>query len=356
VRTEYCVRRLTHDAIRMTQMNEAIYVIAGKESCLVNSECQRLLEQLLKPQQRLTGLFTADAAATPASEVLDELRTVPFLTDKRVVLVKNADDFISNNHLLLEKYFDKPCPTGILILTVDSWPANTKLAKRLSKVGKLISVSQPKPWQLPHRLVEYTSDAHGKKLTTDAAALLIELVGDEVTRLYSEIDKLALFAYAEKTVTAGHVESLIGHNRIFGVFAVIDSCLAGNAGQAVARLRNMFAEDKSAEYTVVGAFAFHFRRMFNAKVMLEKGIWPGEIVKRLRIWGNKDSFFSQVRKMSLRQIGSILQRLAAIDFEIKTGRAKAEVAIEQLVLDLPLNEPAIPTIIQSRFNKTKKIL
>jgi len=315
-------------------MHELIYVIAGKEETLVNSECQRILEQLLEPQQRLTGLFAADAASTPACQVLDELRTTPFLTDKRVVLIKNADDFISNNRLLLEKYFDKPCPTGILILTVNSWPETTKLAKKLPKVGRLISVSQPKPAQLPQRLVEYTSDAHGKKLTTDAAELLIELAGDELTRLYSELDKLSLFADAEMAITVKHIESLIGHNRIFGAFEVIDAVISGNVTEATARLRNMFEEDKSAEYTVIGAFAFHLRRMFNAKIMLEKGIWPGEIAKRLRIWANKDSFFSQVRRMSLRQIGSILQRLAAIDFAIKTGQTKAPVAMEQLVLNL----------------------
>lgn len=317
-------------------MHERIYVIAGKEDSLVYAECDRLLGRLLEPQQRLTGLFTTEGAQVSVSEVLDELRTVPFLTDKRVVVVKSADDFVSKNRLLLESYFDNPCPTGVLILTVSSWPSQTKLAKKLPKVGQFISVAKPKPWQLPQRLVEYARDAHGKKLTKDAAELLIELTGDELARLYSEIDKLALFANTEKSITESHVESLIGHNRIYGVFAVIDSCLAGNAGEAVARLRNMFAEDKAAEYTVVGAFAFHFRRLFEAKGLLAKGVHAAEIVKRLRIWGNKDGFFSQVRRMSLEQIGSILQQLAAIDFKIKTGQTKAEVAIEQLVLSLPL--------------------
>jgi len=317
-------------------MHELIYVITGKQEPLVNAECENLLDKLLQPQERPTGLFNADPSQVCASEVLDELRTVPFLTDKRVVVIKGADDFVSKNRSLLESYFDKPCPTGILILTVNTWPPKTKLAKKLPKVGKLIKTVEPKPWQLPRRLIEYARDAHGKKITTDSAELLVELVGDEVTRLYSEVDKLALFAHAEKTITAGHVESLIGHNRIFGVFAVIDACLAGNTGEAVARLRNMFAEDKTAEYTTVGAFAFHFRRMFNAKVLLDKGVQPGEIVKRLRVWGNKDGFFSQVRRMSLYQIGSILQRLADTDFKIKTGQTKAEVAIEQLVLNLPL--------------------
>ncbi|MFQ6036948.1 MAG: DNA polymerase III subunit delta, partial [Sedimentisphaerales bacterium] len=307
-------------------MHELIYVITGKQEPLVNAECENLLDKLLQPQERPTGLFNADPSQVAASEVLDELRTAPFLTDKRVVVIKGADDFVSKNRSLLESYFDKPCPTGILILTVNSWPPTTKLAKKLPKVGKLIKVAEPKPWLLPRRLTEYARDAHSKKLTDDAAKLLIELVGDEVTRLYSEVDKLALFAHTEKSITENHVESLIGHNRIFGVFAVIDACLAGSAGEAAARLRNMFAEDKSAEYTVIGAFAFHFRRMFNAKVLLEKGVLPNEITKRLRIWGNKDGFISAVRRMSLGQIGSILQRLAAIDFKIKTGQAKAEVA------------------------------
>jgi DNA polymerase III delta subunit len=97
----------------------------------------------------------------------------------------------------------------------------------------------------------------------------------------------------------------------------------------------MFAEDKTAEYTVVGAFAFHFRRMFNAKVLLENGVGTAEIAKRLRIWSDKEnSFFAQLRKMSLKQIGDILQQLAATDYAIKTGRAKAEAAVEQLVLGL----------------------
>jgi len=314
--------------------HELIYVIVGKEDSLVNARCRELLDELVEPSQRATGLFNADPKEVTAADVLDELRTAPFLTDKRVVVEKGADDFISKNRGLLEKYFDNPCPTGILILTVNSWPGNTRLAKKLSNAGKLVTVTQPKTWQLPGRLVQYTADAHSKRLSKDAAELLIELVGDDLVRLYSEIDKLALFADSEKTVTAEHVEKLIGHNRIFGAFAVIDTCLAGDAAGAVDRLRNMFASDKSTEFKVVGAFAFHFRRMFNAKVLLDEGVRPDAIAKRLQIWGNKDSFFAQLRKISLQQIGDILQQLAATDYAIKTGRTKPQVAIEQLVLKL----------------------
>lgn len=320
--------------IKSKQGHKPIYVLAGKNDTLVNARCRELLDELIEPSQRAMGLFDADPARISAADVMDELRTLPFLADRRVVLIRDADNFVSDNRELLEKYFDAPCPTGTLVLKVSTWNANTKLAKKLPGVGELINVTQPKPWQLPTRLMQYAREAYDKKIGKDAAELLVELVGDELPRLYNEVDKLALFAEGEKAITPGHIELLIGHNRLYNAFAVIDAIAAGNVGQAVERLRRMFAEDRTTEYTVVGAFAFHLRRMFGAKALLEKGSRPADIAKRLRIWSNKDKFFAQLQQMSLKQIGQYLQKLGETDHAIKTGRAKPQVAMEQLVLSL----------------------
>jgi DNA polymerase-3 subunit delta len=325
---------MSNGKVKTKKKRELICVIAGKDDSLVSTEYRELLEKLLEPEQRSTGLLSVEANEVAAADVFDELRTLPFLTDKRVVVIKKADDFISSNRELLEKYFDDPSPTGILVLTVSSWPAQTKLARKLPNVGKLIKVIQPKPWQLPYRLIEYARDVYGKKLAKDAAGLLVELTGDDLARLYSEIDKLALFVDNAKAITAEHIESLIGHNRIFGAFAVIDAIVAGDTADAIERLRNMFSEDRTAEYTVVGAFAFHIRRMFQAKALLERGVGPAEVTKKLRLWSNVDGFFAQLKAMSLEQIGANLSRLAEIDYAIKTGQTKAPVAIEQFVLGL----------------------
>jgi DNA polymerase-3 subunit delta len=313
---------------------ELIYVITGKEQSLVGAACSELLDKLLEPSQRTTGLIDAEAGSVTVSEVLDDLRTAPFLTDKRVVLIRDADEFVSKNRTLLEKYFDNPCPTGRLVLVVKTWNKSTKLAKKLPKVGKLISVTEPSRKELPQRVINYTNDAYDKKIAYRTAQLLIELTGDDLTRLYSEIDKLALYADTDNTITPKHIESLIGHNRLFNAFAVIDAVVAANPAAAVDRLRGMFAQDKSAEYTVVGAFAFHFRKMFNAKVLLDKGTPRRQIESRLRIWGNTDGLFAQLRRMSLKQIGQYIRQLAETDYAIKTGQAKAQVAMEQLVLRL----------------------
>jgi DNA polymerase-3 subunit delta len=187
---------------------------------------------------------------------------------------------------------------------------------------------------LPALLTRYARDANGKGLDREAAQLLIELVGEDLAQLQNEVDKLALFAGAEKAITSRHVESLAGHNRIFGAFEVIEAMMAGQPMQAIRRLRNMFEEDRSAEYTVVGAFAYHLRRLFNAKAMLQKGESPGVVAQKVRVWRDKDRFFAQLRRTSLEQLGGYIEQLAGIDHAVKTGQAKTQVAMEQLVLRL----------------------
>jgi DNA polymerase-3 subunit delta len=315
-------------------MEHRVFVIAGKETSRVNARCQELQDQLLDPEQRMTGLLSVEGAQISIAEVLDELRTLPFLADRRVVVVREADSFVTRYRGALEKYFDKPASTGILVLTVGSWPKNTKLAKKLPKVGQLIEIVPPKRHELPKYLMQYMRQAHSKTLDRGAGELLVELAGENLTQLHNEADKLALFARDEKTVAIKHVEALAGHNRVFGAFEVIDAMIAGQPMQAITRLRNMFAEDKSAEYTVVGAFAYHLRRMFGARALLQKGQTPAAVAQKLRIWHNKDRFFAQLRRTSLEQLAGYIEQLAAIDHAVKTGQAKTQVAMEQLVLKL----------------------
>ncbi|MHC4125610.1 MAG: DNA polymerase III subunit delta, partial [Planctomycetota bacterium] len=222
------------------QSPERVFVIAGKERSLVNIECERLLDGLIDKDQRTTGLFSADAEKISGGEVLDELQILPFLTEKRVVLLKSADDFVRKNRSLLENYFDKPCPSSILILCVQTWQGNTKLAKKLPGIGRLISIAQPKGRQLYPRLIKYADEAYGKKLSLNAAELIVQLTGEDVGRLYSEIDKLALYANDEKAITLEHVEALTGHNQMFNIFSVIGSVNSGNTAEAISRLRVMF--------------------------------------------------------------------------------------------------------------------
>jgi DNA polymerase III delta subunit len=96
----------------------------------------------------------------------------------------------------------------------------------------------------------------------------------------------------------------------------------------------MFAEDKSAEYTTIGAFAFHIRRLFTAKKMLMEGQSQYEVAGKARIFYNKEAHFALLKRLTLKQLGDQLQQLAETDYAIKRGLAQPRIAIEQFVLQL----------------------
>ncbi len=311
-----------------------VYVIAGEDPSSVNARYLEIINQLVTPEERDTGLLVIDADKAVIGEIFDELRTLPFLTKRRIVALRNADKFISANREALERYFESPSPTGILVMTVVSWPNNTRLAKKLPGIGTLVTIEQPKGEEITRRLIDYARDAHSKGLDNRTAGLLIELAGDNLTRLYTEIDKLATYAAAEKAITTAHVESLIGRNREFDAFEVIESCLQRKTGPAIERLRKMFAEDKAAEYTTIGAFAYHIRRLFTAKKMLDEGCSQYDVAGKARIFYNKEAHFALLKRLTLRQIGDQIQRLAETDYAIKRGQSQPRIAIEQFVLQL----------------------
>ncbi|MGA2092980.1 MAG: DNA polymerase III subunit delta [Sedimentisphaerales bacterium] len=327
---------------------DLVIVIAGKEQTLVNAKCSEIIDRLLPPDERTTGLWVADADKVTISEVLDDLRTLPFLTKKRIVVLRNATKFLtasaeedetgkapeSSNREILEKYFESPCRTGILIMTVTTWPKNTRLAKKLPEIGMLYEVESPKGADLRRSLIAYAQDSHNKHLDYGTADLLVETAGDDITRLKTEIDKLAAYAADEKAITSAHVEALVGHNRLFDAFKIIDTCLEHKPGPAVERLRRMFADDKSAEYSTVGAFAYHFRKLFTAKKLLLDGLNEYSAAGKAGIFYNKDAQLAQLRRLSIRQIGDQLKQLAEIDHAIKTGQSQPRIAIEQFVLKM----------------------
>lgn len=310
------------------------HVIFGQDPFLVSKECEKLMGALLEPEQRAMALYEPRAEDAQIADILDELRTLPFLAPKRVVLIKDAESFVKSNSEALEKYLEDPSPTGILVLTVTSWDKRTRFHKKLQKTGGLVEIARMYSNQMPAYVTAYAQQQYGIRLDRQCAGLLVELVGDDPGRLCQEMDKLVIFVGSKKSITTTDIEELIGKNRMFDAFGVIDAINAGQIGPALSRLRNMFQADKSAEFSVVGAFGYHFRRLFRVKAMVEKGQSPQQAALKSGVRFHQQQFLQQVAGMSLPQMGEILAELGKIDFGIKTGQTTASTAMERLITNL----------------------
>lgn len=320
---------------------KGVYVISSEDAYLGAQECEKLLAELLPEAERATGLYEPEANKADCREILDELRTLPFLASRRVVLIKNAESFleIEANTELLEKYIANPSKTGSLILAVAKLDGRKKFSKLLGQNPqcRVIVIEPVKSWDMPKYAAQYAQLKHQVHLSPGCAEMVIEYAGLEPGSVTSEIDKLVMYKYPARTITVADVEELIGQNRIFNPFDAIDCIAQGDAGKAFLRLRRMFESDKDVQYKAVGAIAFHFRRLFKARAMLDKGQPEQTVVNQMGLAKNftrKQQFMTQVKRFTLPQLGKIMYDLAWMDYQSKNGQAEIPASMEKLFVHL----------------------
>ncbi len=312
-----------------------IYVISGKDRRQAIDQLNALVDKIVGDDDPQCCLSQFNASVEIAS-VLDELKTVPFLSSYRLVVIKDAGDFIKNYRSQLETYVQSPSETGILILLPDSFPSNTKLAKSVAKIGQIIQCDPVKPKDLPAYLANYAKQTYKLTLKRDVALYLIETCGDDAGQLVNEVDKMAIYVQSEGAssdeITVGQVEILAGQSRQFNVFNVIDAMVHEDTAVALKRLDLMFSQDKEAPYTAIGAFTWHFRRLYQAKVMMDQGQSSQMIIKSLRIWSNQEKFISQLKRLRLIDLADILTYFADSDLQTKVSAVEVKMVLEKLII------------------------
>jgi DNA polymerase III subunit delta len=205
--------------------------------------------------------FQGDRASL--ANVLDELRTLPFLVKRRVALVEDADAFVTAHRKELETLADgRPTP-GALILVVKTWPSNTRLAKLVAKVGLAIECKSPSERELSAWLVQLAKRQSRVKLQADAAALLLELVGPDVGLLAAEVEKLAVFVGQRKDVTREDVATMVGAGRVYKIWHVLEAAATGKSASALADIDRLMA---SGEHPVglLAALTSSLRKVHHA--------------------------------------------------------------------------------------------
>src|SRR5262245_23871431 len=126
---------------------QPVYVLFGDEDFLKRQVRATLEPLLLEEADPAFALSVYPGEEADWSTVRGELDTLPFLSPRRVIVIEQADTFVSEHRAQLEKYITKPSK-GTLILDVRTWASNTKLAKAIPDVVTF-ACKALKPFQLP---------------------------------------------------------------------------------------------------------------------------------------------------------------------------------------------------------------
>jgi DNA polymerase-3 subunit delta len=313
---------------------QPIFVVAGDEEFLKRRCLATLQELLVGDGDPALAVSNYPGDKADYSSIRGELDTLPFLCDLRVVVVEQADPFVTKNRSALEKYADKPSSAGVLILEVKTWPATTKLAKLVPESATL-QCKAPPAYKLDSWSVEWAKSRYAKKLAANAARLLVELVGPRMGLLDSELEKLSIYAGDRPSIEMGDVDALVGRGRAANVFKIMDAVGDGKPALALRILNELF-EEGEAELAILGALGAQLRRLaLTARqhrlgkplddAMDDAGVakWPQA----------RDAARKQMKHLGMNRLESLYDWLLAADLGMKGGNPLPDrLQLERLIV------------------------
>ncbi|MBN2562263.1 MAG: DNA polymerase III subunit delta [Phycisphaerae bacterium] len=312
-----------------------IYAIFGSDDFLRTQAMREVVRGIIGDDRDSMAYVEFDGRSAPSAEVLDECRTPSLLAPVRVVCVRDADGFVTVNRAALEKYLLSPSPTGSLILVCDKWDARWKIYKLAAQIGRNIPCHPPKRRaDLAAWITRRANQAHRCRLDSAAAYRLIDLVGDQLGLLNTELAKLATFVAPQTAIRLADIESLVGASRAEKVFGITDAIARRDASGALALWDQVLATDRDAPYRAVGGLAFGFRKLLDAKRLVAQGLTVAESAQRANIWTDPPSLKRQLDRFSLRQWQDHLVQLLRIDMGAKTGLGTVRSSVEKLIVQL----------------------
>ena len=307
-----------------------IAAVVGTETFLVRQATRSLLEAVLGPDPDPLAITDLEAAQADPAEVFDELRTLPFLGARRVVILRQADPFVSQQRQALERYAENPAATGTLILQCKSLPANTRLHKRIAKIGQVIKCDAPRRRTIDAWIAQRCREEYGRRIEPPAIARLRDLVGDTLALLDNELAKLTTYASGDRSIRLTDVQELVGVHREETVFGIVDAMLTGDTAGAISLWQQVWATDRAAPARALGGLAWAVRQTVHAKASLLAGESIAEVARR--VWTDPAHLEARLSGFSLADLERLLAKLRDADLAVKTGAGSVRDAVERLII------------------------
>lgn len=225
-------------------MYKPVYWLEGEEEFFIDQIIQYAEHEILPESEAGFNLTVFYGRDTAWPDVVNACRRYPMFAERQVVIIKEAQDMKGIEKL--EGYVEKPLVSTLLFVAYKGKKVDgrTKLAKLLK--DKSVHFTSKKIYD--NALPEWTAElvkTKGFSITKKALFLLIDHIGNDLSRLSNEIDKLALNLKGREKITEDDIEQFVGVSKEFNVFELQNAIAQRDLYKAV-RIVNYFGSNPKA--------------------------------------------------------------------------------------------------------------
>lgn len=201
---------------------EKIYFLHGEEPYYIDLITDAIVDHALEDHERDFNLsITYGKEAEPLS-LMSEAKGFPMMAERRVVILKEGQDFRGIEGLL--PYFESPNEQTVFVVNFKykKYDTRKKLIKAAAKNG-LVFKSDKIPEYKLHDWVSNFVKSKGFGITPKASMLLAEFLGNDLSKISNELEKLEILVEKGTTINEIHIEENIGISKDYNVFELINA-------------------------------------------------------------------------------------------------------------------------------------
>lgn len=264
----------------MTQVKKGnfapIYLLMGEEAYYIDQLVKALENNVVPEADRDFNAMTYYGADADMASVIASAQQYPVMAERQIVLLKEAQAMTGAKTQLakLAPYAAHPNPRCVLVVALKSDPLPTShaLVKKVNEAGGIVFVSDKlRDYQLAAPINDYCA---ARKIGIDdkAVTLLCDYIGNPLSKLFGEIDKLIVAGGKEMTrITPEIIEQNIGISKDYNTFELVKALSRKDYPKAMAIVDYFSRNPKQNPGVMIVATLFgYFSKLFVACVTRDK--------------------------------------------------------------------------------------
>ena len=331
-----------------------LYGVFGEEDFLVGQVLERFLSSPAFSQNPALNVERFHAGDSKPGRVLESARTLPFLGNRRLVILQDIEIYKAEQLNEFLAYVAEPAPSSCLVLAGAKIDSRTRLAKALNQQGKVHQFKKMWPRELVPWLKE-RARTRGKTLAPAAAEHLAELMGLGLGALDSELEKLSLFVGVRTQIGEADVAAVTGRGRLYSIFDFTDALAAGQLHRALTSYDQLDSLGEPA-VRVLAMVIRLFRQLMEVRQVLDQGGDAGAVQQALRLPpAATRTLVERARGEGMAGLGGRLGRILEADLALKSSPGSDRVIMERLVMDLCAGKDTPPPAPGARTGARSRV-
>lgn len=319
---------------------ERLQLIYGSNTMRITEMAKDLAGSFLVNPDEFS-LVTLNYKETSIEAIIEEAQTLPFLSDKKAVVVNDAFSFtgakvkseVSHDIDRLVDYLTNKNDDTLLIFKVynDTLDNRKKITKIMKEKGKVTEVAEMNEQEVRQYLSDILTD---NDVTMDKNAMdaFIHRTGINYETVTNEMQKLIL--YVEGAITEEDVEAVVSISLEQNIFKLTDLILSKKKAQAVRLLRELILQ-KEEPMQLLHLIIGQFRLLYQVKLLISQGYQADNIARSLKVHPYRVKLASRdVGKYSQEILEGKMVMCRDIDYKFKSSYLDRETLFELFVLEI----------------------